>query len=244
MYESSCSYQSALDLKRTSTSPSNSIIKSEDFNFAQNPSEWNAYGFHQSTFERLKQSVEKAKAALQDRTTFLGTSSAFSELYSAQRSNDSTDISLNIQNNNNNTISINSSPLANANSQNSLNNHPNNGSNNNNGLSTTSNSSNGNQRLLHSQQQQQQDSSQDLSKHRQQSKFFASLKIFPFFVCSLQLPLFTFFHGCRMSTVFIFSLLDLALVIIEPKDDDDDVEETFFLLFLIISVFWCIQSFL
>jgi hypothetical protein len=176
MYESSCSYQSALDLKRTSTSPSNSIIKSEEFNFTQNPTEWNTYGFHQSTFERLKQSVEKAKAALQDRT-FLGSSSAFSELYSAQRSNDSNDNgSLGIHTNN---ISINSSPLANNNNnnnntQNSLNNnnnHSNNANNNNNNGLTSSNGNN--QRLLHNQ-----DSSQDLSKHRQQSKFFASLKIF------------------------------------------------------------------
>jgi friend leukemia integration 1 transcription factor len=168
MYESSCSYQSALDLKRTASSPSNSIIKSEDFNFAQNPTEWNNYGFHQSTFERLKQSVEKAKAALQDRT-FLGSTSAFSELYTAQRSNDSTDnASLGLHNSNN--ISINSSPLANSNhnnnnSQNSLNNNHSNA--NNNGLTSNGN----NQRLHHSQ-----DSTQDLSKHRQQSEFFASLK--------------------------------------------------------------------
>lgn len=75
MYESSCSYQSALDLKR-SASPSSSIIKTEDFGFGQS-SEWSSsYRFHQSTFEQLKQSVEKAKAALQDRS-FLGTSSAF-----------------------------------------------------------------------------------------------------------------------------------------------------------------------
>jgi hypothetical protein len=185
MYESSCSYQSALDLKRTSTSPSNSIIKSEEFNFTQNPTEWNTYGFHQSTFERLKQSVEKAKAALQDRT-FLGSSSAFSELYTAQRSNDSTtdNGSLGIHNNTSN-ISINSSPLANNNNnnnntQNSLNSNNNLSNNaNNNGLT----SSNGNnQRLLHTQ-----DSSQDLSKHRQQSEFFASLKIFFLF---LALPFF------------------------------------------------------
>lgn len=75
MYESSCSYQSALDLKRATSSPSNSIIKTEDFGFAQ-CTDWTSYRFHQSTFEQLKQSVEKAKAALQDRT-FLGTSSAF-----------------------------------------------------------------------------------------------------------------------------------------------------------------------
>lgn len=224
MYESSCSYQSALDLKRTSTSPSSSIIKSEDFNFTQSPTEWNAYGFHQSTFERLKQSVEKAKAALQDRTTFLGSSSAFSELYSssAQRSNDSTDISLNIQNNNN-TISINSSPLANASSQNSLNNLSNNGNNNNNGLPTTSNG--GNQRHLHTQQQQQQqDSSQDLSKHRQQSEFLASLKIFhsssPLLATSDLFTLFT--PECRQFSYFSFFNLSrstLRCVIIEAKED-------------------------
>ena len=75
MYESSCSYQSALDLKRT-VSPSSSIIKTEDFGFGQCSTEWSSYRFHQSTFEQLKQSVEKAKAALQDRT-FLGMSSAF-----------------------------------------------------------------------------------------------------------------------------------------------------------------------
>jgi hypothetical protein len=76
MYESSCSYQSALDLKRTTISPSNSIIKTEDLGFAQCTTEWTSYRFHQSTFEQLKQSVEKAKAALQDRS-FLGTTSAF-----------------------------------------------------------------------------------------------------------------------------------------------------------------------
>lgn len=76
MYESSCSYQSALDLKRTAVSPSSSIIKTEDFGFGQCATDWSSYRFHQSTFEQLKQSVEKAKAALQDRS-FLGTSSAF-----------------------------------------------------------------------------------------------------------------------------------------------------------------------
>lgn len=76
MYESSCSYQSALDLKRNTVSPSSSIIKTEDFGFAQSTPEWSSYRFHQSTFEQLKQSVEKAKAALQDRS-FLGSNSAF-----------------------------------------------------------------------------------------------------------------------------------------------------------------------
>ena len=73
MYESSCSYQTALDLKRASPG---SNIKSEDFGITQCSTEWTSYRFHQSTFEQLKQSVEKAKAALQDRTGFLG-SSAF-----------------------------------------------------------------------------------------------------------------------------------------------------------------------
>src|SRR5690349_9394666 len=87
MYESSCSYQSALDVKKVPPSPLNSIIKTEEFAFAQNSSDWSSYRFHQSTFEQLKQSVEKAKAALQDRT-FLGSSSnnsAFSDLYATQR---------------------------------------------------------------------------------------------------------------------------------------------------------------
>lgn len=72
MYESSCSYQTALDLKRTSPL---SQVKSEDcFGITQCSPDWASYRFHQSTFEQLKQSVEKAKAALQDRTGFLGTS--------------------------------------------------------------------------------------------------------------------------------------------------------------------------
>ena len=76
MYEtSSCSYQTALDLKRAS--PVGSIVKTEDFGSTQcTTSDWASYRFHQSTFEQLKQSVEKAKIALQDRT-FLGTTSAF-----------------------------------------------------------------------------------------------------------------------------------------------------------------------
>ncbi|KAG5679222.1 hypothetical protein PVAND_008804 [Polypedilum vanderplanki] len=122
MYESSCSYQSALDLKRT-VSPSNSIIKTEDFSFGQCSSEWSSYRFHQSTFEQLKQSVEKAKAALQDRS-FLGTSSAFSsDLYSSPRISDhnenisssplSNNVILSNTNNSSNPLnsnSINSSP--------------------------------------------------------------------------------------------------------------------------------------
>lgn len=71
MYESSCSYQTTLDLK-----PALSQIKSEE-GLAQCPAEWTSYRFHPSTFEQLKQSVEKAKAALHDRTTFLTTTSAF-----------------------------------------------------------------------------------------------------------------------------------------------------------------------
>ncbi|XP_075229113.1 DNA-binding protein D-ETS-3-like [Lycorma delicatula] len=73
MYESSCSYQSALELKR---------IKSEDCVTVGGGSagDWPgcAYRFacNSSTFEQLKQSVEKAKAALQDR----GGYSAFSDL--------------------------------------------------------------------------------------------------------------------------------------------------------------------
>jgi friend leukemia integration 1 transcription factor len=41
-----------------------------------------AYRFacNSSTFEQLKQSVEKAKAALQDRSSYLAASSAFSDL--------------------------------------------------------------------------------------------------------------------------------------------------------------------
>ncbi|XP_065160608.1 DNA-binding protein D-ETS-3-like isoform X2 [Atheta coriaria] len=84
MYESSCSYQGALELKRGSggggataaTCPLG--IKSEEFA----TSDWPAYRFcNPSTFEQLKQSVEKAKAALQDRSGFLGAGSAFSDLY-------------------------------------------------------------------------------------------------------------------------------------------------------------------
>lgn len=80
MYEtSSCSYQTALDLKRAS--PVGSIVKTEDFGSTQcTTTDWASYRFHQSTFEQLKQSVEKAKIALQDRT-FLGTTSAFRLLF-------------------------------------------------------------------------------------------------------------------------------------------------------------------
>lgn len=123
MYESSCSYQAALEVKRAPPSPLSSIIKTEDFAFAQNTTDWSSYRFHQSTFEQLKQSVEKAKAALQDRT-FLGSTSAFSDLYATQRINEppenisSTPLGNNIHNNHNNNLSvntnnINSSSLAN-----------------------------------------------------------------------------------------------------------------------------------
>ncbi|XP_015833023.1 DNA-binding protein D-ETS-3 isoform X1 [Tribolium castaneum] len=79
MYESSCSYQGALELKRSSGSTCPLGIKTEEFGTA----DWPAYRFcNPSTFEQLKQSVEKAKAALQDRSGFLGTGSAFSDLYS------------------------------------------------------------------------------------------------------------------------------------------------------------------
>ncbi|KAJ6636733.1 DNA-binding protein D-ETS-3 [Pseudolycoriella hygida] len=82
MYESSCSYQTALDLKRTS--PIAQVKSEECFGIAQCSPDWATYRFHQSTFEQLKQSVEKAKAVLQDRSGFLG-SSAFSDIYSTPR---------------------------------------------------------------------------------------------------------------------------------------------------------------
>lgn len=63
MYESSCSYQGALELKRSSGSTCPLGIKTEEFGSA---ADWPAYRFcNPSTFEQLKQSVEKAKAALQ-----------------------------------------------------------------------------------------------------------------------------------------------------------------------------------
>lgn len=70
MYESSCSYQGALELKRsTSTAGCALGIKSEEFSPA---TDWPAYRFcNPSTFEQLKQSVEKAKAALQVSCTFV-----------------------------------------------------------------------------------------------------------------------------------------------------------------------------
>ncbi|ETN60645.1 DNA-binding protein D-ETS-3 [Anopheles darlingi] len=85
MYESSCSYQTALDLKRGASPLVSHQVKSEDCLGLTQCTDWGSYRFHQSTFEQLKQSVEKAKAALQDRTSFLGSSSAFSDIYSSPR---------------------------------------------------------------------------------------------------------------------------------------------------------------
>ena len=88
MYEGSCSYQSALDLKRVASGCSTTVsaIKTEDcMNVAAGlgTNDWAgcAYRFacNSSTFEQLKQSVEKAKAALQDRGNYLAASSAFSD---------------------------------------------------------------------------------------------------------------------------------------------------------------------
>ncbi|XP_017481175.1 PREDICTED: DNA-binding protein D-ETS-3-like [Rhagoletis zephyria] len=88
MYENSCSYQTALDLKRVSP-PTLAQVKTEDcLPLGQCSPDWSTYRFHQSTFEQLKQSVEKAKAALQDRSGFFGASSAFSDIYSTQRLSD------------------------------------------------------------------------------------------------------------------------------------------------------------
>ncbi|XP_028043131.1 DNA-binding protein D-ETS-3 isoform X2 [Bombyx mandarina] len=77
MYESSCSYAGALELKR-------SALKEEPWP----ASEWPPYRLHQSTFEQLKQSVEKAKAALQDRSGLLGTATAFGDFYGGQLGQD------------------------------------------------------------------------------------------------------------------------------------------------------------
>ena len=172
MYESSCSYQSALEVKRAPPSPLSSIIKTEDFTFAQNTADWSSYRFHQSTFEQLKQSVEKAKAALQDRT-FLGTSSAFSDLYSTQRTHEPTEnissstLSNNIHNNNNllvNANNINSSPLANGSNGNSQGNNVNHNHNHSNGL-TQQRMSSGSHLTS-----QTHDTSLESPKSRQQSK--------------------------------------------------------------------------
>ncbi|OWR43707.1 hypothetical protein KGM_203283 [Danaus plexippus plexippus] len=79
MYESSCSYAGALELKR-------SALKEDPWPTA----EWPPYRLHQSTFEQLKQSVEKAKAALQDRSGLLGTATAFGDFYGGQLGQDTT----------------------------------------------------------------------------------------------------------------------------------------------------------
>ncbi|XP_047524794.1 DNA-binding protein D-ETS-3-like isoform X3 [Pieris napi] len=81
MYESSCSYGGALELKR-------SALKEEPWP----TTEWPPYRLHQSTFEQLKQSVEKAKAALQDRSSLLGSASAFGDFYGGQLGQDGTTI--------------------------------------------------------------------------------------------------------------------------------------------------------
>ncbi|XP_061398940.1 DNA-binding protein D-ETS-3 [Musca vetustissima] len=100
MYENSCSYQTALDLKRVSP-PTLAQVKTEDcITLGQCSPDWTSYRFHQSTFEQLKQSVEKAKAALQDRSTFFGASSAFSDIYSSQRLSDTLDTLPSVQNSN------------------------------------------------------------------------------------------------------------------------------------------------
>lgn len=83
MYESSCSYAGALELKR-------SALKEEPWPAA----EWPPYRLHQSTFEQLKQSVEKAKAALQDRSGLLGTATAFGDFYGGQLGQDASSSTL------------------------------------------------------------------------------------------------------------------------------------------------------
>lgn len=77
MYESSCSYAGALELKRTA-------LKEEPWP----ATEWPPYRLHQSTFEQLKQSVEKAKAALQDRSGLLSSATAFGDFYGGQLGQD------------------------------------------------------------------------------------------------------------------------------------------------------------
>ncbi|KAJ8922294.1 hypothetical protein NQ315_004233, partial [Exocentrus adspersus] len=89
MYESSCSYQGALELKRSASTACPLGIKTEEFSAA---ADWPAYRFcNPSTFEQLKQSVEKAKAALQDRSGFFGNGSAFSDLYNVTTTSRSQD---------------------------------------------------------------------------------------------------------------------------------------------------------
>jgi hypothetical protein len=192
MYEtSSCSYQSTLDTKRAPPSPLSSIIKTEEFAFAQNPTDWTSYRFHQSTFEQLKQSVEKAKAALQDRT-FLGSTSAFSDLYSTQRISDtpenisSTTLSNNIHNNNNNISlngnNINPSSLSNGANNSSLANTVNHNHSHNSGVS--------NQRINSASHltTQPHDSSLETSKSRQQSKSHWIIKSFDRKNCTSRQP--------------------------------------------------------
>jgi len=69
MYENSCSY----DLKRGG-------IKEESCSTNDWPGCAYRFACNSSTFEQLKQSVEKAKAALVDRGSYLAASSAFSDL--------------------------------------------------------------------------------------------------------------------------------------------------------------------
>ncbi|XKL60174.1 hypothetical protein PGB90_001190 [Kerria lacca] len=81
MYESSCSYGSALDLKRVGSGPT---IKTEEcLSPSSGTTDWTtgcAYRFAcNSTFQQLKQSVEKAKAALQDRNNYLTSATAFGD---------------------------------------------------------------------------------------------------------------------------------------------------------------------
>lgn len=85
MYESSCSYGSALDLKRVGSGPT---IKTEEcLSPTSAPTDWTtgcAYRFAcNSTFQQLKQSVEKAKAALQDRNSYLTSATAFGDFSSS-----------------------------------------------------------------------------------------------------------------------------------------------------------------
>ncbi|XP_039441137.1 DNA-binding protein D-ETS-3 isoform X3 [Culex pipiens pallens] len=126
MYESSCSYQTALDLKRAASPLITHQVKSEDcLGLTQCTTDWGSYRFHQSTFEQLKQSVEKAKAALQDRTAFLGSSSAFSDIYSSPRLTESLENVIthsSTNNNNNNTDSGNSNNNNSGTTSNSINN--------------------------------------------------------------------------------------------------------------------------
>ncbi|XP_055612214.1 DNA-binding protein D-ETS-3 isoform X5 [Uranotaenia lowii] len=135
MYESSCSYQTALDLKRAASPLITHQVKSEDcLGLTQCATDWGSYRFHQSTFEQLKQSVEKAKAALQDRTAFLGSSSAFSDIYTSPRLTESLEnVITHSSSNNNNTSSSNNNATNSSNSNN----------NNNSGASNSINSGSG-----------------------------------------------------------------------------------------------------